>query len=644
MLSRYTTTLPAFVACFAVALLAMVGCDKADEPVVLAAAPSSPLIALTPTEYNNTVRDLLAMPRDTAKWPSAPSISEELVAKQGSRKGIFGSAPPAPPVWPWNFPSETGVAGFEGIAKGQASSPYGIEQTQKAAMHFAQYALVSPIFFTCKDWGTLADTARKDCGWESIERFVQRAWRRPIDDGERSRLRAFWVQNWTDSTPEEAVLLTVAGILQSHHFLYRIEAGDTAKAASGVAPLTDWEMASRLSYFIWDTMPDPELFMAAAQGKLSTRAQVKAQAERMVNDPKARPAVVHFHNQWLGTDKIMSISPARRAYGQLFGVNPTPPLDTTGDGQWPAILNPMRHSMQIETDLFIEDQVFEGEGTLEGLFTSNEGYTSNITGPVLGVGTCPSGVNYPGGGPGKGGTACKLDETKVDMAADKAVTIRIGLVAATYFQSSLTVHPATFPKNERSGVLTLPAVLALGAHPVHPSPILRGKHILERIACQHIGAPPPNADAAAPPDSVDAKATNRERTEESTSAAGCAGCHSVVNPPGFAFEHYDSMGRWRKEDNGKPVNAAGTLTLNDGEKIEFGDGVELSHKLAKHARVQDCYVQHWTRYATGVDIDKDDKTLVALQKEFRGNDRIKDLLVAIAASDLLRNRRMGGTP
>jgi len=304
----------------------------------------------------------------------------------------------------------------------------------------------------------------------------------------------------------------------------------------------------------------------------------------------------------------------------------------------------MRHSMQIETDLFLEDEIFEGDGTLEALFTSNKGYASTITGPVYGVGTCPSGVNYPGGGPGKGGTACKLDETKVDMAEDKAVTIRIGLVAATYFQSSVTVHPATFPANERSGVLTLPSVLALGAHAVHPSPILRGKHILERIACQHLGTPPPNADAGAPPDSVDAKATNRERTEDSTSASACSGCHKLINPPGFAFEHYDSMGHWRKEDNGAAVNATGSITLAGEGTIEFKDGVDLSHKLAKSAQVHDCYVQHWARYATGVDIEANDKSLHALQKDFRGNDKVKDLVVAIAASDLFRNRRMGGTP
>ena len=616
--------------------------DARIEPQAVAAA--SPVIALTPTEYNLTIRDLLGLPDRGADWPELPADVQALIPQTGPSKGIFGSVATKEAPWPWPLPAEMGLDGFDGMAKGQSASPYLVEELQKAATTYGAYALGSPIFFACDPvaWAKESKADQKACATGSITRFAQRAFRRPLTGGERARLLAFWQQNWADGTPQQAIVLTVAGVLQAPAFLYKPEIGDRSGAAGDVRPLTSWEMASRLSYFLWDTMPDGALFEAAAKGELRTSAQVRAQATRMLADAKARPAVVRFHQLWLGTDRVLGISPARRVYGALYGIDPSPPLDTTGDAQWPAILNPARHSLKAETDLFVEQAVFEREGTLAALFTGNAGYVSRYTAPLYGVGSCPTGVPYPGDGPGKGKTDCTFDDKAVDLAPEKARSVSYSLVAAVYYDATLTLHPATFPAAQRSGLLTMPSLLAIGAHSVHSSPILRGVTLRKRVLCEQIGTPPPTAEAGAPPENENAAATNRERTEAATQSAACSGCHTKINPPGFAFEHYDAFGHWRATDNGKPVDATGTLTVDDEAPMTFKDAVALSKQLAKSPRAHDCYAQHWVRYATGVAVDRDHPALKDLQARFRSGSDIKALLVDITASDLFRYRRAGG--
>ena len=364
-------------------------------------------------------------------------------------------------------------------------------------------------------------------------------------------------------------------------------------------------------------MPDGALFAAAAQGELSKPKVLAEQARRMLQDPKARNTVIRFHEQWLETDGTLTISPARRAYGPVFGVSPTPPLDTTGDGVWPSLLGPIRHSMVAEMHLFIEQTVFEGAGTFQALMTDNHGYLSDATAPIYGENVTP----------------LNGDTVRWDYGT---------VIFSQGTQSSLTMRPVTFSENERAGLLTMPSVLAVGAYPVHPAPVQRGVRILERLACQSLGAPPPDAEAGAPPDVPDAESTNRARTEASTSPAICAVCHENINPPGFAFEHYDSLGRYRTLDNELPVDASGFLTLRGGETFSFANGVELSWQLAQSQQVRSCYAKRWTQYALGLELEDDDVTLAEIQERFVDNDNEQDLLVSIVTSDLFRFRRVGG--
>ncbi len=587
--------------------LVLLACSRGATPDI---AP----IALTPTEYNNTIRDLLGMPDDPGAWPAPPAVAARLSPAVGSLRGFAGERE-APP-WPWVLPDEVGVDGFEGLADGQSPSAYQLEELQRAAVHYGAYTLVSESFFACDDWENLAPDRQESCAWDSLERFTQRAWRRPITDAERRRLRDFWTTNVAAGALDEAVALTAAGVLQAPQFVYRIEVGDETKRERGRVRLTDWEIASRLSYLLWDSLPDAELFAAADAGALRSEKQIREQAERMLADPRARQAVIRFHTQWLGADAIQRITPAQRAFGPDFGLPTAPGLDTTNDQDWPSVLGPLRSSMEAELHLFVEKTLFEGEGTLGALLTDNHGYLSSATEVVYGDG--------------------------VERLSLPTESWKGSHVSASFgVTNTLTMEAAAFPPDQRAGILTLPAILAIGAHPVHPSPILRGKRILERVTCTEIGAPPPSAEASSPPDAVEVESTNRARTELATSPQPCAECHDLLNPPGFAFEAYDALGRFRTEDNGEPVDTTGSFEVH-GERVRFTDAVDLVGQLADLDAVKDCYAQRWTDYGLGYRADATDPDVARILEDFRDDDDVQALLVAIATSEMFRFRSLGG--
>ncbi len=601
-------TLVALLAASALGFVSPVG--AAAESAATQAAP----LALTPTEYNNTVADLLGFARDGDKWPRRPPIADRLSPRRTASKGVF-SPPPPPDPWPWPFPAEPGSNGFEGIADGQSPSSYQVEELHLAAMHFGAFALLSPTFFGCADWPDLPESEQAECAEASILRFAERAWRRPLGESERERLHVFWREQLDAEPIREAVALTVAGILQAPAFHFRLDSLHSRPHEGG--DLAPWLLAERLSYFLWDSLPDEALSRAAAEGTLGTAAEVARQARRMLGDPKARSAVVHFHHQWLGTDQVLRIAPARRAFGPRFGLAPKLRNARDDDTKWPSIIGPLRHSMKLETELFVEETIFDRTGTFTELMTGTHGHVSRSTAPL-----------YAG--------SATADESR------PSVTRQIEYVTASVGRKkSLRLDPVTFDPAQRAGVLTLPSVLAIGAYAVQPGPIPRGVRILERLACMELGPPVEGVESALPPDALGVDSTNRERTEAATKPTECNSCHRRINPAGFAFEHYDAMGAWRAEDNGQPVDASGSLRLPGAEHLVFNDGVEFARKLAESRRVRDCYALHWTRYATGRRLERNEPGLDTIQRSFRENDSIGELLVAIASSDLFRR---GGAP
>lgn len=580
-----------------------------------AGTPTAPGVApvqrLTPTEYNQSLADLFGQ-----------ATIDALV--EATDVEFDGGVP----VWPRSLPPDQPVHGFEGMVDGQVASPWLVEQYAVSAEAVAPLALQSPLFFPCSDVGSLDGADERACSWDGVLRFAQRAWRRPLRDAEVARLDELWQEALDVLTLEQAVVSLVEALLQSPPFLYRLADG-VAVEGDGFVPLGGFELASRLSYLLWDSMPDAELFEAASAGELSSAEGVAGQARRMLRDPRARAAVVRFHTQWLGLDAIYGVNFDRAAYAELYapGLAAFALQEEEQDVEeyWSTVVIGARAAMMMEAERFMGDVVFDRGGTLADLLTDHGGYVTQVV-----------------------GDESPLFDTR-ELAGDaNAVPRFLGAVEQVELSDDnlsflLKIRKAGWPRDQRAGVLTLPAWLASSAHPVHPAPILRGVTLIERLACESMGQPPASAAGSTPPDVLAHDSTNRERLEAITSSPTCQACHERINPVGFAFENYDSFGGHRTRDGTRPVDASGSWTPGAGPTVVFDDAVELAHQLSTHPVIQDCYVRQWLRYAVGTDIPAGDERLAALQRTFRASSGdVTDLLVDLVSSPIFRHRALGG--
>jgi hypothetical protein len=224
--------------------------------------------------------------------------------------------------------------------------------------------------------GTLlpCDPATGDdaCAKTFISTFGLRAFRRPLTADENTTFFNLYTTGRAGGPFTDGIELVIEGMLQSADFLYRVELTDPTAAANAVAPVGPYEMATRLSYFFWGTMPDKTLFDAAAANTLTAPADIEAQVRRMLQDPKAKTAVANFHSEWLSTGQI-AISDK----------------DTT---LYPEFTASIRADLQQEMNTFV-DQVFWNDGKFETLFSAPYSYMNKELATFYGV-TPPTGDGF----------------------------------------------------------------------------------------------------------------------------------------------------------------------------------------------------------------------------------------------------------
>ncbi len=301
-----------------------------QDPSVITVG-SAPVRRLTNVEYENTVRDLIG--GDVPALPEQPSDA----VLEGS---------------------------FENDALSLGPSDVRIARYEDAAIRLAEHAISSPL---ARDRVLPCATANADCGEQFVESFGKRAFRRPLTGDELDRWIAFFESQRVAIDFDAGVQLTISAMLQTPQFLYRLE-----NQGSAVSPdqleLTQHELASRLSYFLWETMPDDDLLAAADAGELGTDTQLEAQARRLLADARARNAVRNFHRQWLYLDRVLN----EDKVPELF----------------PAWTGPVRESAKEETLQFIENTFFDG-GTVADLFTSNVAYVDDAMAELYDVPSPP---------------------------------------------------------------------------------------------------------------------------------------------------------------------------------------------------------------------------------------------------------------
>lgn len=236
------------------------------------------------------------------------------------------------------------------------------------------------------------------------------------------------------------------------------------------------------------------------------------------------------------------------------------------------------------------------------------------------------------------------------------MTLSEGGTIADLFTSPITWVDATLAENygveaqgpgvtrvaldpsQRAGLFTQTAFLAGHADALEGSPIHRGAFVQRRVLCREFGALPPNVGTV-PPASPGA-VTTRARVAQKTSASACQHCHKHINPTGFAYESFDSLGRFRTEDHGEPVDASGSLEIDPGSASSFSGAVEFAAELADSAKATRCYETQWFRFAYGRVEGNDDACLLQEidEKAKAKSYNLKELLVALGTSRAFRFR------
>jgi hypothetical protein len=232
----------------------------------------SPLRRLNRTEYISTVSDLLGI-----------SNAEDLAS---------------------SFPPDEQAGGFSNNADALVVTSLLAGDYVDVSEKIAAAAVMTPSkLVTCG-----AAETESACAARFIETFGKRAFRRPLDAGERSRYLALYTDARTDGSFTDGLSVLVRAFLQSPHFLYRVESGEAPSAGSTVAAVTPYELAARLSYALWGTMPSDELFAAADGGKLATTDGIEAEVRQMLTDDRAKRSIAGFHGEWLDIGGVTTVS------------------------------------------------------------------------------------------------------------------------------------------------------------------------------------------------------------------------------------------------------------------------------------------------------------------------------------------------
>ena len=352
-----------------------------------------------------------------------------------------------------------------------------------------------------------------------LENLLTLAFRRPVQDKTFQKYFSYAKQQMDNGLGAGEVMKEVlSAILASPRFLYLYDQDgkESAKPKSN----QNLDLASRLSFFLWGSLPDEELLQTAKKGVLVEEEQLSNQVDRMLTDNKLKRFCDSFPTQWLQLDRIISAVPDEKKYRDFYYAAPL--YRTTMD-------------MMMEPLLLFETVLIEDRSVLE-LIDSNYTFRS------------PRLRKWYG------------EEPKGKLGGPVSIPFTRQLVE----------------DRRHGGVITNGAVMTMTSGPLETKPITRGAWVAGVI----FNSPPPPPPAEVPPlpeeKEVDLSMTLRERFADHRERADCAGCHEKLDPLGFALENFDPVGRWReKYHNGREVDASGTLfrTHEFSNVIEFKDAI-----------------------------------------------------------------------
>jgi hypothetical protein len=328
-----------------------------------------------------------------------------------------------------------------------------------------------------------------------VQKLGLRAWRRPLTSAELDGLGALAASAATTlNSPVEGAHWATVELFESPNFLYRPELG--APAANGALRFNGYEMAGRLSFLIWNSLPDQMLLDQAASGVLSTTDGIRTAVTRMLGTPAGREAVGNFAEEYLRLDRLTTQGKDPGLFPE-YGANLQTAMVRDVRDTWASV-------------------VFDDQASVMSLFTT----------------------------------------TKVVVNSDLATLYGLpttGLTSTTFQQRTL---PADGP---RAGLLSKAGLLSEFANQQSGSPTLRGKFIREALTCQAVPPPPPGVNLSAVDQPTTVPMTKRQRLEAHRASPACAACHAQMDPLGLPLESFDAIGKYRTTDNGLPVDPTSTF-------------------------------------------------------------------------------------
>ena len=574
------------------------GLKKTLAEAIKSSQPSSqtPIRRMNRFQYANAVKDLLKlkvevyplperMMRDrsnyfkpeTGKIPSKITVSSRPLGKSGLiEPRLSGVAP---------FPQDLRAEhGFDNRGDHLSLSPLLME----SFLNLSRSIVLSDNFNrkNCGVWPSLFEEPKEkertnEIIDERLNHFLTRAFRRPVDPATLNRYSSHTAELIkSGSTFLDAMKETVSAILASPRFLYLYDS-ESKKANK----FKDYELATRLSFFLWGSIPDDVLIERAASGNLSNPDVLRAEVERMLLDGRLKRFCDSFPSQWLQLDRIISSVPDPKKYPDFYYAPPN--YRTTMD----MMMEPL---LLFET-ILVEDR------PITDLIDSDYSYRSK--------------------------RLSKWYDSKVEGRLGGPVTMAFERVSIN--------------DRKEGGVITSAAVMTMTSGPEETKPITRGAWISGVIFNDPPEPPPADVPTLENDDSELAKQmTLRERFASHRENPDCAGCHKKLDPLGFALENFDAVGRWRDQyHNGREVDSSGIIF----RKHKFNDVVEFKDAImSEKDRFTKALVSHLLSFSLGRKLSAfDSPTVDLVAKKVKESDySLRVMIHEIVQSDpfLIHNK------
>ncbi len=433
---------------------------------------------------------------------------------------------------------------------------------------------------------------------DAVLKFADGAYRRPLANSEKDELRGLYRKLRAEEIPhDQAIRLTLARTLVAPAFLYRAEKPGPGDKSG---PVNDWELATRLSYFLWSSAPDAELRSVAASGKLRKSDVLAAQTRRMLRDPRARRLATEFACAWLHIYDFDELGEKSERHFPTF----------TG----------LRGAMYEETIRFFTD-FFQNDGSVLNILDADYTFLNADLAKHYGI---PDSMFRS-----SGRESAQTRNPKPETGNDES-----RLTSAATNNDNGWHRVDGVKQFGRGGILAQATTLAKQSGASRTSPILRGNWLCEVLLGEKLPRPPKDVPRL-PEDEATETLTVRQLTEKHSSDPKCFGCHRRIDPHGFSLEAYDAIGRLRDKDlGGRPIDVK--TKAMDGAEIE---GLEGLRRYLLTTR-RDAFLKQFYRkllgYSLGRSVMLSDAPLIS---EMREQLKKRDYKIGAAIEAIVRSKQ-----